>query len=371
MALVDNKVIVVPKTVIGDRVEVRLRRQFEDHFDGELVSVRRKRDFTVCGSFAKCGGCQLQMMRYNDQLLFKRSVIEKAYRFFCSIQPQVLPVIGSPLEYAYRTKLTPHSKGNNIGFNSVDGGVLHISQCPIAVPSINRVLPKLEKGKHTYLLRDSFHVKDNGSFFEYCATDQHLVITEIVEEKRFDFEANEFFQNNRSILPSFLGFLKSQIAEVDYKYLIDAYCGVGFLGISLSDTAEKVFGIEISKRSIDFAKKNATSNNVHNVHFVDGNSDSMFDNDVFKSSVVGEELVLLMNPSRKGLSKLFMKQILGLKPKMVIYVSCNVFTQARDLSDLMKFQELSDVKYMLKTVQGFDFYPQTKHVESVAVLVRQ
>ncbi|KAM9900821.1 hypothetical protein OXX79_004904 [Metschnikowia pulcherrima] len=105
------------------------------------------------------------------------------------------------------------------------------------------------------------------------------------------------------------------------------------------------------------------------MEFVAGNSDSMFTNEQFlESGVTGDECVVLMNPSRKGSSDEFIKQLMDFRPKAIVYVSCNVFTQARDLASLKVFAERSGLKYKVKTVTGFDFYPQTKHVESVAVL---
>lgn len=413
-------VIKVPKTVVGDIVTVTLRRHYEYYAEAVLDSVSRKsrkqskrnERLVICDHFSECSGCQLQMIPYEDQLEFKKDVIHRAYRYFhpeldTSSLPNFGMIVESPMQFAYRTKITPHANVLRnlepldlplpVGFDSVTHHrkVVDVNHCPIAVGSINKMLPLVknkfqdemehfvaEKPKKrvnsNFILRDSVRIDHNtGEFENVCLTNRKNVITEQIDDVVFQFEANEFFQNNRYILPSFLDYIKHQLGQINggYKYIVDAYCGSGFLGIALHKTLPedgKVFGIEIAKKSIDYAHHNAKINGLYvpdKIEFVNGNSDSMFTNDQFlQSGVRGEDSVLLMNPSRKGSSPDFMKQLLEFRPKAVVYVSCNVFTQARDLADLENFQRRSSTKYKVKSITGFDFYPQTKHVESVAVL---
>lgn len=408
-------VIKVPKTVLGDIVEVKLKRHHQMYAEADLVKVLNSRhsklrndSLVVCPHFSLCLGCQVQMLSYDNQLVYKQSIIKKAYRYFypgldTANFDEFGWVIGSPMQYSYRTKLTPHASiprktqrlsfVPHLGFEHVNSGnpIVDIDECVIAVPTINKKLTlvralffnqcqeniegKLDKKiRPTFLLRDSAVQPDLSD--RECLTGPNSIITETVDKRVFQFLSNDFFQNNRSILPTFLDFLRYQLSSIDglFKYIIDSYCGSGFLGISLSDNIPsdgKVFGIEISESSVEYARHNARLNGLSDdiVTFVAGNSDDMFANSLFKDSQVkGAESVLLMNPSRKGSSKVFLKQVLEFKPKMIIYVSCNVFTQARDLKDFEDLLLSSDAKYKLESVTGFDFYPQTKHVESVAVL---
>lgn len=405
-------VVKVPKTVVGDNVSVILRRHHDYFAEAELVAVARKSRknskrndrLVICDHFDTCSGCQLQFLSYEDQLAFKKTTIEKAFLYFYPALPQgpqFGQTVGSPMQFAYRTKLTPHARipkeiGASIavGFDDVKPGrgLVDVKSCPIAVPSINAMLPKIKENllkeaadlestkKITteFILRDSIRVNHaTGEYSNVCLTDRKNVVTEKVDEFVFQFEANEFFQNNRYILPTFLEFIRHELSQIPggYEYLVDSYCGSGLLGISLSNTlpdSGKVFGIEIAKKAIKYAKHNAEVNGLSipsKIEFVEGNSDAMFTNEAFlKSGVMGADSVLLMNPSRKGSSKHFMKQLLEFRPKAIVYVSCNAFSQARDLADFEKFQELSETKYKVKSVTGFDFYPQTKHVESVAIL---
>lgn len=406
-------VAIIPKTVPGDLVSIRLRRHMDYAAEAELVAVtgragkRNKRNdrLVVCPHFSTCSGCQFQMMKYEHQLEFKQSVIQKAYRYFFPAALPMLsdfgPVIGSPMEYSYRTKLTPHANVPNtitesslpfpVGFKDVRPlrPNVDVDWCPIAMNSINEGLQKnrkkfaeesaevalgiRKKVSGQFLLRDSFRVDHaTGAFENVCIDDPKKVVTEKVGDYVFQFPANEFFQGNRAILPTLLDFIKHQLHDIPYKNLVDVYCGSGFLGIGLSDTIPedgKLLGIEISAASIKYATHNSKLNGLNNASYVESNSDQLFSTKEFMDlQVDGDSSVVLMNPSRKGSSVEFMKQLLSYKPKAIVYVSCNPFTQARDLADFHNLQCQTGTNYRIKTVTGFDFYPQTKHVESVAVL---
>lgn len=422
-------IVKVPKTIPGDVVSVKIGRHFLYHAEGELIKVENARARTtrrndrhiVCKNFDKCSGCQLQMLSNEDQLSYKQKMLQRAYEFY---YPELLTqygnqnefgyVVASPMQYAYRTKITPHYKirrdvepmDTKIGFNDIKDpvGIIDIDYCPIATPTINRALPALKekvlvqleeaqinrltdkarrrtKISPTLLLRNSIRIDHNtGEFEEVCITNQKNVVTEKIDDFVFQFEANEFFQNNASILPQVLDYIQYHIADsnIKFKYLVDTYCGSGFFGIALSklvpEKGGKIFGIEISEKAIKYARHNANINGLYipdKIDFISGDSDLLFQNKQFlESQISGEDSIVIMDPSRKGSTESFMKQLLTFKPQMVIYISCNPFSQARDLATLDKLQQQGEVKYRVKDVTGFDFFPQTKHVESVAILER-
>lgn len=421
-------IVRVPKTIPGDIVSIKIGRHFMYHADGELLKVENVRSRTtrrndrhvVCKHFDKCSGCQLQMLSNEDQLSYKQKMLRRAYEFY---YPELLNrfsegfgyMVASPMQYSYRTKITPHYKlrsnveplDTKIGFNDIKNpvGIVDVDYCPIASRAINQALPTLKsqvrlrleeveihkltekarvkaKISPTLLLRNSIRIDHNtGEFEEVCITNQKNVVTEKVNDLVFQFEANEFFQNNAAILPHVLDYIEYHIADskIDFKYLVDTYCGSGFFGIALSklvtEKGGKIFGIEISERAIKYAKHNAKINGLYipdKIDFISGDSDLLFKNQQFiDAQISGEDSVVIMDPSRKGSTESFMQQLLTFKPKMVVYISCNPFSQARDLATLNKLQQDSDVRYRVKDIAGFDFFPQTKHVESVAILERE
>ncbi|KAK6460127.1 RNA methyltransferase [Scheffersomyces coipomensis] len=404
----------VPKTLPGDRVKVRLNMHHRYYSEGVLLEVlksknSRRDNLILCSNFNNCSGCQLQMLNYEDQLNFKQNSIRKAYKYF---YPQLGEAIdderfgmvnGSPIQYSYRSKLTPHYKiprqdkdqTLNIGLNHVDAsqGILDIDSCPIASPTINSRLKEQrekifnelkyakagDKGRQrTLLLRDSVRINnDTGDFHRVCLTDSAKVVTEKVEDFVYQFNTSSFFQVNVDILPNVLDFMRYHIelSNYSFKYLIDTYCGVGFFGIGLSNAIKedgKIFGIEVSAKSIEYATHNAKLNGIavpERIQFISGSSETMFENEHFvQAEMQGSDSIVIMDPSRKGANESFMRQLLAFKPRLIFYVSCNVITQARDLAMFEEYQKASPIKYKIREVAGFDFFPQTKHVESIAVL---
>ena len=143
--------------------------------------------------------------------------------------------------------------------------------------------------------------------------------------------------------------------------VLDAYCGIGTIGLVASKSAKKVFGVEIVKEAIIDAKNNAKANKINNVEFVcDDASKYMLDLASKKQHID----VVLMDPPRKGSDNIFLNSLMTLAPSRVVYVSCNPSTLARDLEILNK-------DYEILNVQPVDMFPFTAHVETVALLRRK
>jgi tRNA (uracil-5-)-methyltransferase len=158
------------------------------------------------------------------------------------------------------------------------------------------------------------------------------------------------------------GYLK----ELELINLVDTYCGSGFIGISLSKHIKKLIGIEISAGNLKMASMNAQLNGLHNSQYILGSSEEIF-KDLDPSVINPNETCIVLDPSRKGSSHSYLTQLSQFKPKLIVYVSCNVFTQARDLQYFLH-ETANGAEYEIRTVKGYDFFPQTKHVESLVVL---
>ena len=153
--------------------------------------------------------------------------------------------------------------------------------------------------------------------------------------------------------------------------MIDAYCGSGFFTITLSSMFNQSVGIDISQQSIDFASKNARLNNLpeDSVRFIAGDANALFDT-LDKKKFPADETAMVIDPSRKGCDEPFISQLMDYGPKRLCYVSCNVHTQARDVGWLVGGLNGRAGMYEIESVRGFDFFPQTSHVEGVAFLRR-
>ncbi|KAI5362664.1 putative TRAM domain, (Uracil-5)-methyltransferase family, nucleic acid-binding protein [Septoria linicola] len=448
----DGQVYVVPFSAPGDVVTARVYKHFEVDSYCLADFVQRVTPGPVssaepqCPYFTQCSGCQFQHMPYDAQLAHKKTIVEKAFRNFSNLPPSSLPpvgdTIGSPLQYGYRTKLTPHFDGPPGGRRDKRHGkqvtwpgvppigfmkkgtrkTMDIEDCPIGTDAVRmgmkrervrvaKEIDKYQKGA-TLLLRESTKredkkedgslevsteedkdevVEDRGKHIhrKICITDHKATSTEYVDGYRFDNPAGAFFQNNNSILPVVTQYIRDQIlgptngtASSDaksnpmIKHMVDAYCGSGFFTINLSSMFKQSIGIDVSAQSIDFASKNATLNNLpaDATHFIAADANKLFES-LDTTKFPPEETVVVIDPSRKGCDAGFISQLLQYGPARVCYVSCNVHTQARDIGWLvggLPGEDGSAPKheglYEIESLRGFDFFPQTSHVEGVAIL---
>jgi len=208
-----------------------------------------------------------------------------------------------------------------------------------------------------------------------CVTEQQHTVRESVGDMVFEYNGGSFFQNNNSVLVPLTTYVRDAIfpskapSSSHPTHLVDAYCGAGLFAITLSPYFTKVAGIELSSDSIRFATRNARLNNIspEKCSFRSGDAVNIF-------AAVGdfppEHTVLLVDPPRKGCDDPFLEQLLKFRANTVVYVSCNVHTQARDVGKILKATQdgLEGQRYFLESLRGFDLFPQTAHVESVAVL---
>lgn len=384
-----NRVILVPYTFPGDVVNANVCRTEEYYLMAELISVVtpasiRDNSLAFCKYFgekegAGCAGCQYQYTAYSNQLEIKRQVIVNAYKYFAPELeiPTIQETVASPLEKKYRTKLTPHfdvpkkglaSPDFPIGFGHViKNQIVDIEECSLGTDVINTgIKQKREEIKKNYkqYKRGVTLLFREGSN-ESLITDPKAIMQETVGKYVFEYKAGEFFQNNNSILPIVTNFVAEnlKINGEPPQYLVDTYCGCGLFAITCSSNAKEVVGVEISAQNVEFARSNAEKNNVSNAEFIVGQAERIFE----RVNKEPELTSVVIDPPRKGCDKLFLDQLLQFGPARIVYVSCNVHSQARDIDYFIKE---SNGKYKVESLRGFDFFPQTYHVESVAVLSR-
>ena len=185
---------------------------------------------------------------------------------------------------------------------------------------------------------------------------------------------------DNSALPALTGY----VAEVIFNppnsssalvptHLVDAYCGSGLFAITLQERFQTVAGVEIDANAIERAKLNVELNAIDppgKMEFLSGSAEAIF---ATVQSFPRLQTVLIIDPPRRGCSEDFLTQMLEFGAGTVVYVSCNVHSQARDMQVILEGEVLVDGgrrkgKYMLESVRGLDLFPQTSHVESIAVL---
>jgi 23S rRNA (uracil1939-C5)-methyltransferase len=143
--------------------------------------------------------------------------------------------------------------------------------------------------------------------------------------------------------------------------VFDLFCGIGTIGLSMAGRAREVWGIEIVEQAIADATRNAELNGISNAHFVAGDVRTAMRPLVERA---GPPDVVLVDPPRAGLSQKIVRRILETEPKRIVYVSCNPVSLAPNA------RQMADAGYELKSVKPVDMFPQTPHIEAVALLER-
>lgn len=370
---VDGWVVMVPFTVPGEHVQVKISKNHKSYSEAELIDVLKPSSHRVspgCPLFGACGGCQYQHITYESQLEWKQQQVKELFMRLGGLTVAVQSTWPSPLQYNYRSKLTPHfntpkpKEPLHIGFlkQGTHSKIVDVQECPIAMKPINEALTiqrsLLSKTISNYKRGSTLLLRNCK---EGVITDFNRIVTESIGTKIFQFIAGEFFQNNPYILKDFVLYAIDQAKHADIHYLVDVYCGVGVFAIMGSQHFKRCYGIEIHKKAVQLAKENAELNNVKNCTFVSGSADSIFKELRCPSNATS----VVLDPPRCGCDALFLEQLIAFGPQRIVYVSCAPDTQARDLKVLMQ------AEYSILKVQPFDLFPQTRHIENIVTLEKQ
>ena len=400
----------VPFTLPGERVRVRVFRNHRNFSEADLVEVLTPSPHRVaprCPLYGRCGGCQYQHLAYPEQLAWKQRQVTELLEHLAGIVFAVEPVIGSPREFGYRSKITPHFNARKdpaitnfpIGFlrQGTRFDIVDVPQCDIATEAINETLVEVRASVRaraaagefprgaTLLLRDAggtvatdYDASITEEIVLPCPGDgriPELKVGRVVPDEprltgtvrpasnrlRLRFLARDFFQNNPFILPAFVDHVRTQAAASGARHLVDAYCGSGLFALSAAPSFERVAGVEISATSIACAKANAAANGIANAAFFAGQAAEIFAGLAFSPA----ETVVVIDPPRKGCDEPFLQQLFAFGPRAVVYVSCDPATQMRDLRHFLA------AGYRLQRVQPFDLFPQTRHLECVITLTKE
>ncbi|KAJ2019379.1 tRNA(m5U54)methyltransferase [Coemansia sp. S85] len=417
-------VFTAPFTHRGERVRVRSVRHEWGYTQSDTLSISEQSPLRIdapCQYFGKCSGCHLQHVAYGDQLEFKRQVVERALvqanPLFAKLA--VSSVSPSPLPFGYRTKLTPHfdirkdTPPDQVAIGFAMAGqrrVLDIEDCMIGTDAVRLGAKQARKDARakmssfkrgaTLLVRETNVPKDDpqGDVSSIPAADlvkDYVLdfkgwVTDVVGELKFHYPASSFFQNNASILPAFTGYVRDELNQWsrrlaaeggpgELRHLIDAYCGSGLFGIACHAGFDKVLGIEISNESISCANDNAKMNGIDNCDFLLGDASKIFD----KVDTDPRHTAVIIDPPRKGSNPDFLDQLVAYGPRVIVYIACGVPAQARDINHMFSRGAISidgavatvETKpssvYEVVSIQPFDLFPQTYHVENIVTLVRK
>lgn len=351
VARIEDFVIFVPFVVLGEEVEVEIverKSRFARATVIRVLNPSKDRVPPECRFFGDCGGCQYQHIAYEAQLRIKwKQVSDLFTRIGREFQAEIDPVIPCPSPYGYRNRIMIRSQwdkfkqGLNIGFIRTDNRlVVDVDECKIAEPLLQQEIQRV---------RDNPPPKGG------------IKVTLRVPPEDWVLPRDSFFQNNFRLLPALVKTTRQALVRSGIRFLIDAYCGVGFFSVELADLVERFVGVELDLRAIDAARKNAANRGRTNGEYVAGRTETLLPQ-LLRSFPPGETAVVL-DPPRKGCDPDIIKVLRDVRPTQVIYVSCNPATLARDIAHLC-----AEGVFQLQRVTPLDMFPQTQHVECVADL---
>jgi 23S rRNA (uracil1939-C5)-methyltransferase len=391
----------------------------------EIITPSADRITPPCPYYDQCGGCQIQHLSYPGQLQIKHRRVSSAMNRIGKLNDlPISPCVASPDPFHYRNKIQLQVKKTaegriEFGFYARGSNeMVAVESCAIHCPIGEKVFQAIRaefgslpitvydgatcEGELRHVLIKTAHNqksvllvfitngaaskpivkaakrlmakvpeirgivnninqrRDNvilGNEYETLVGEGHIY--EKLMGVEFKISPASFFQVNT---PQAEAMYRKAIDLVDLKpgqTALDAYCGVGTLSMLLAKAAGergKVIGVEVVKEAIADARENAIRNEISNVEFICGRAEELI-------GKVGKIDVAMVNPPRTGCEEGFLRGLVKLGPKRVVYISCDPATLARDLSVMKK------LGYRAVESTPFDMFPQTMHVETVALLV--
>jgi 23S rRNA (uracil1939-C5)-methyltransferase len=371
----DGLAIFVPLAVPGERLRVRITERKKNYARAAIENILEPspdRREPPCHYFGECGGCQLQHMSYESQLRSKVGFVRDALKRIGRIDwPQEIP-IRHAAEFGYRgrAQIKIDSKTGRVGFNrTASHSVCDVVSCPILIPELDAALSSLRaavagtnvNGRVVPDLRQiDVAAGENGVAFEPAISSlASVLLSQTASGAVYGFDPETFFQSNPALLDVLI---EEAVGGSSGDFALDLYAGVGLFTIQLARRFKRVIGVEADPRTAKHAIANIAANGAANVEFCTSPADSWLK--AFIASTSQSPDLLVLDPPRAGAAQAI-PPIIELGPRMISYVSCDPATLARDLRPLV------DGGYTISKITAIDLFPQTYHVETVALLNRR
>ena len=390
----------------------------------EILAPSEHRVESDCSSYKRCGGCNLRHIDYQETLKIKQNMVQNLVNKTLKTKIKVEETLGMENPYHYRNK-AQFPVGFDKEQNPIMGvfanrthEIIPIQTCFIQ----NEKVEKVAKFIFDYIVKNNISIYNEKTGKGLV---RHIVVKigvktneimcvivingkEIPNEEDLIKKITSNFPEVKTIVKNINnkntnvilgkenitlygdGYIKDKLGDYIFKIsplsfyqvnpyqaeklynlavskanitkddiVFDLYCGIGTISLFMAKYAKKVYGIEIVEEAIKMAKENAKINNVTNTEFIAGDVEVVLDELINKNKVIPD--VIMVDPPRKGLDNKSTENILKIKPKKVVYISCNPATLVRDLS---KLEEL----YEIRNIKPVDMFGFTSHVECVAVL---
>jgi len=368
LAHAGGKTVFVSLAAPGDRVRAVVeRRQGDILFASikEIVTPSPVRVEPPCPYFGRCGGCDFQQLTYEAQLAAKAEMIRDCLHRIARLEsiPDFV-VMASPNNWRYRMRATWQidEEERRIGYYERGSRrVCDVVDCAVLQPELQEKLEQVRATEWQQFPQGLKHLdvvagEDGVSFAPQFSGFHTNELSLTIRGEVYNYNAETFFQINPSLLEPLIDFA---LGDASGETVLDLYCGVGLFTLPLSRRFKNVIGVEANPAAARFARRNLQRAGLSNARVITATVTDWFRNT--RSSHVD---LILLDPPRAGAESAVIKGILNLHPTQISYVSCDPATLARDLKKLLA------AGYTITSIRGFDLFPQTHHVETVAHLQR-
>lgn len=426
IARVDGFVVFVEAACPEDELKVRVTKLTKNYANAEIVEIISPSPYRCapfCSMQKVCGACQLQHIDYDYQLQLKSEIVADSLCSIGGIEIEVPKTIPSPNSKIYRHKIqypvsqTKVSKRILAGYYMPQSHeIVNIKHCPIQPEICDKIVDFIRTNasefgisgysekKHSgdlkhIVLRISAENGDvlvtlvvnvtksfkkivdfsnsifktfdkvRGVCLNYNSKQTNVILSDKTEcvcgqdyiedkliDKTFPIASTTFFQVNPKSAENIFAYVKDEVKKDEAPTVLDAYAGIATFGIVVSDVAKEVVSVEANSESIKKAERVLELNKISNVEL------HAKDTTKYLKSIKRKFDITILDPPRKGCTKESLDEALAHTKKKFIYVSCNPATLARDL------KYLCEKGCTLKSVQPFDMFCHTYHVETVAIL---
>jgi len=378
LAKQNEKVYFVDNAIEGEEVEVNILKTKKNICECEVTKYYKLNEYDrikpICPYYKECGGCDI--MHIKNQNKYKKDKLNNIINKYVDKNLEIDEVVNLN-NLNYRNKITLQVQNKKLGlYRKKSNQIVEIDNCYLVKESINDLIKiikneiNLENVKQIVIKASEeimviFYTTKNTNIninplkqkvHSIYINDKKIFGKDKIIEKMDDYQflvsPESFFQVNNEVATAMYNYINSLIENVDV--LFDLYCGTGTIGIFLNKKAKKIIGIEINQSAIKDANQNIELNKVKNTQFFCTDAANITNKTNLKPDTI------IIDPPRSGLDKKMIDDIKKLKPKQIIYVSCDPMTLARDLKEF--------TEYEIKNIKGFDMFPNTYHVETVVNL---
>ena len=372
LGLSNAKTILTDEGIPGEIVEITPLREKKNYIEAKTIKIIKPSPYRIAPKCAHYKICSpYQYIDYKTQLSIKESQLKEIF------PGMPISIISSPEIWAYRNKIKLNVIWDNkkafLAYHAPESRqeFIQIDSCYLVSENINKLLASFIRAVNQENLTSikEIEVKESHASKKLMFTIKPFIkigeiqnspyIEETAAGKTFRIGPESFFQVNVPILEIALKEMQKFISPGKKETIADLYCGVGTFGIALNNFAEKIIGIESEPANISFLKTNLKLNNIENFHLYEETCEKLFPMLMNKGIDI-----LILDPPRKGLDNMLCQNITLSSIKKILYLSCNPSTLSRDLKIL-------NHSYAVKTLQLFDFFPHTPHIETLAMLEKK